>query len=62
MNDPNPINMRDLILDEPNGFVVDSAIRCLVARGWPANAIMAEIPGVSDGDVRRALEAREQAA
>lgn len=43
----NPIAARDLLLEEPSGFVVESTIRQLLDRGWPAGVIMAEIPGVT---------------
>ncbi len=53
----NPIALRDLLLEEPNGFVRESAIRDLVDRGWPVHAILAELPGVSEQDVRNAAHA-----
>lgn len=58
----NPINLRDLLLEEPNGFVREGAIRDLVRRGWPMPAILAELPGVSEQDVLAALEADARAA
>lgn len=52
----NPINLRDLLIDEPRGSFVRSAmLRDLVRRGWPVPSILAELPGVSEGDVRRAM-------
>lgn len=58
--DINPIAIRDLIVadeGEPHGHVRESTIRNLIARGWPVAAILAEFPGVSDAEVRRAIDA-----
>lgn len=60
-----PIQVRDLLIgdvDEPSGFVREATIRALVERGWPVEAIMAELPGVSADDVRRAVTAGQRAA
>ncbi len=59
---PNPIDLRDLIVGEANGFVLTCTIRDLVARGWPTEAILAELPTVSEADIRRAREANDRAA
>lgn len=59
---PNPIDLRDQILEEPNALVTEATIRDLVRRGWPMVSILAELPGVSEQDVRRALEAESAAA
>lgn len=58
----NPIDMRDLLLEEPNGFVRADAIRDLVRRGWPVAAILAEIPGVCEREVLAAIAAEARAA
>lgn len=54
--DVNPIALRDLVIDEPNGRILEDALLRLVARGWPTEAILAELPGVSESEVRRARE------
>lgn len=59
---PNPIAMRDLVIDESNRFVIDGAIATLIDRGWPVQAICAELPGVSEADVRRVGVQRARAA
>lgn len=58
----NPIDLRDLIIDEPDRTVRDDTIRALLARGWPGQAILAELPGVSEADIRRVAEAEQRAA
>lgn len=59
---PNPIELRDQILEEPNALITEATVRDLVRRGWPMVSILAELPGVSEADVRRALEAESAAA
>lgn len=54
--------MRDLVIDESNRFVIDGAIATLIDRGWPVQAICAELPGVSEADVRRVGVQRARAA
>lgn len=51
--EPNPITIRDLVTDEPNGFVLEGAIRELLAHGWPVPAILAECPTIGEADIRR---------
>lgn len=66
MSTPNPIDLRDQLLPEPGhdlpGAMREDAIRALLRRGWPVEAIVAEIPGVGEGEVRRVLEAQKRAA
>lgn len=56
-NEPitNARDARDLLLDEPNGFVRASAVRTMLERGVPAVAIFAEVPGVSEREIRDAM-------
>ena len=66
LDDPpsmDPINVRDLLIDEAATPALRAdALRGLVRRGWPVNAIVAEVPGVSEYEVRRAIEAEDAAA
>lgn len=59
----NPITIRDHLLEEAaRPELRAEAIRLLVRRGWPCAAIVAEVPGVSEQEVRAALAAETAAA